>query len=217
MPGADLYVAGTRTFSAEVIDVARDAGFTVAGLLEPADRERVGTTIHERPVTWLDDGPSGDCDRVALGTGDVSRRPVVERLIAAGWHPLTLLHPSAQVAPSARVGAGALISAGVVIGARSTVGDHAVLGRGALVGHHTAIGALATLGPGANVAGNATVGEEAFVAMGAMVRDHVTVGPAAVVAMGSVVVGDVDPGAHVRGVPAAAYATGDGAGGGEPG
>jgi sugar O-acyltransferase (sialic acid O-acetyltransferase NeuD family) len=213
----EIYVAGTRTFSAEVIDLALESGFSVPGLLEPADRERVGTTIHERPVTWLDDGPRGDCDRVAVGTGDISRRSVVERLIAAGWRPLTLVHPSAQVAPSARVGAGALIGAGVVIGARSTVGEHAVLGRGALVGHHTAIGARATLGPGANVAGNAIVGEEAFVAMGALVRDHVTVGPAAVVAMGSVVVGDVDPGAHVRGVPAAAYAASDRAGAGGPG
>jgi acetyltransferase EpsM len=208
VPG-DLYVAGTRTFSAEVIDLALEAGFTVPGLLEPTDRERVGTAIHERRVTWLDDGPSGSCDRVALGTGEVLRRSVVERLAAAGWRTVALVHPSAQVAPSCRVGAGAIVGPGTVVGARSTVGDHAVLGRGALVGHHTQIGALATLGPGANVAGNAILGEEAFVAMGALVRDHVTVGRSAVVAMGSVVVADVGPGTHVRGVPAAAYSVGD--------
>lgn len=197
-----VVVAGTRSFAAEVVDFASDAGLTVTALLEPHDRERVGDTIHERPVLWLDDGPAGGTDRVLVGTGDTDRRDVVARLAAAGFTPATLVHPRAHVALTATVGVGALVAPGVVVGARSSVGEHVVAGRGSLVGHHTSLGDYATLGPGANVAGNVEVGEAAFVAMAAVVRDHVTIGAGATVAMGAVVVSDVAAGAQVRGLPA---------------
>jgi sugar O-acyltransferase (sialic acid O-acetyltransferase NeuD family) len=199
---ASVVVAGTRTFAAEAIDFATEAGLTVVALLEPADRERVGGTIHERPVRWLDDGPAGDGDGVIVGTGDADRREVVARLAAAGFSPTALVHPRAHVAASATVGIGALIAPGVVVGARCSVGAHVVIGRGALVGHHTTLRDHVTLGPGANVAGNVVVGEGAFIAMGAVVRDHVTIGAEATVAMGAVVVSDVPAGAQVRGLPA---------------
>jgi acetyltransferase EpsM len=199
---AVVHVAGTRSFAAEVIDFALDAGLTVAGLLEPYARERVGTNIHGQPVSWLDDGPAAGGATVLLGTGEPQRRELVARLAEAGWRPGSLVHPQAHVAPSASVGAGALVGPGVVVGAHSAIGECVTLGRGALVGHHTRIEAFATVGPGANVAGNTVVGEDAFVGMGALVRDHLTVGRAATVAMGAVVVGDVADGARVRGVPA---------------
>jgi sugar O-acyltransferase (sialic acid O-acetyltransferase NeuD family) len=202
---AEVYVAGTRTFAAEVIDFAQDAGLEVAGLLEPYDRDRVATTIHDRPVSWLDDGPSGDSRLVLVGTGEIARRKVVGSLLEAGWQIVTLVHPRAHVAPSAVVGQGVILSPGVVIGARSRVGDYAVLGRGALIGHHTELGPFCTLGPGANVAGNVHIEPDVFIGMGALVRDHVRVGASAVIAMGSVVVRDVSEKAAVRGLPAASY------------
>jgi sugar O-acyltransferase (sialic acid O-acetyltransferase NeuD family) len=203
--GKELYVAGTGTFAAEVAGFAEDAGLQVAGLLEPYDRERVGRTIHDLPVTWLDDAP-GRAGRVAVvGTGESARRPIVDRLLAAGWEIATLVHPRAHIARSTMVGVGALIGPGVVIGAYSTIGDHVNLGRGALAGHHTAIGDFATLGPGANVAGNVQIGPDAVLGMAAVVRDHVAVGASAVVAMGAVVVRDVGAGVEVRGLPASVH------------
>jgi sugar O-acyltransferase (sialic acid O-acetyltransferase NeuD family) len=197
-----VHVAGSRSFAAEVADFARDAGLPVAGLVEPYDPGRIGTTIHGLPVRSLEGGPSGDSQAVLLGTGEPARRELVARLQAAGWHPAALVHPRAHMAPSASVAEGALIGPGVIVGAHATIGSHVVVGRGALVGHHTEVGAFATLGPGANVAGNVRLAEDVFVGMSAAIRDHVTVGKSAVVAMGAVVVGDVPEGAEVRGVPA---------------
>jgi sugar O-acyltransferase (sialic acid O-acetyltransferase NeuD family) len=200
-----IYVAGTRTFAAEVVDFVRDAGMRPLGLLEPDDPDRVGTTIHGLPVSWLDDGPPGEAAQVIVGTGDSDREGITSRLGAASFEFAVLVHPHAHVAPTAEVGAGALIGPGAVVGARASVGRHAVLGRGVLVGHHTEVAELATLGPGANVAGNVRLGRKAFVGMGATVRDHVTVGEGVVVAMGAVVVGSVAPGTQVRGLPAVPY------------
>jgi sugar O-acyltransferase (sialic acid O-acetyltransferase NeuD family) len=201
---SQIYVAGTRTFAAEVIDYAIDAGLEVIGLLEPREREKVSTTVHERPVSWLDDGPTTQDRVVVVGTGENDRRGTVERLQSAGWEVSALVHPSAHVAPSTTIGSGSLIAPGVVIGARSRVGDHVVVGRGSLIGHHTELGPFATLGPGANVAGNVRMGEDVFVGMGAVVRDHVEIGASAVIAMGAVVVRDVAEGTQVRGLPATA-------------
>jgi sugar O-acyltransferase (sialic acid O-acetyltransferase NeuD family) len=204
-----VHIVGTRTFAAEVADFARDAGLGLAGLLEPRDPERVGTTIHELPVESLEDGPgTGSARSVIVGTGDRDRREIVSRLAQAGWEPVALVHPRAHLAPSATVGDGALLGPLVGIGARAVIGDHVVLGRGALVGHHTSIGAFATLSPGVNIAGNVRVANDAFLGMGAVVRDHVVIGAGAIVAMGAVVVEDVPPGAEVRGLPARPHANG---------
>jgi sugar O-acyltransferase (sialic acid O-acetyltransferase NeuD family) len=206
--GATVWIAGTRSFSAEVLDFALEAGLRVAGLLEASDRGLVGARIHDLPVSWLDDGPETGPGSVVVGTGDVDRRETVARLEAAGFEIASLIHPRAHLARSSRVGTGVLVGPGAVVGAGARLGDHAVLGRGALVGHHTELGPFATLGPGANVAGNARVGSGAFLGMSAAVRDHLDVGAGAVVAMGAVCVRDVAPGATVLGRPASAGESG---------
>jgi sugar O-acyltransferase (sialic acid O-acetyltransferase NeuD family) len=205
MDSKALYIAGTRTFSAEVADYARDAGIEPAGLLEPFDRDRVGTDILGLPVTWLEDTEAPAGATVVIGTGQSNRREVAERLQAAGWPRGTLIHPTAHLAPSAEVGAGSIVAPRAVVGAMTRIGENVVLGRGSLVGHHTEIEDLATIGPGSNVAGNTTIGAAAFLGMSAVVRDHVRVGEGATVAMGSVVVGDVPAGARVRGLPASEF------------
>lgn len=201
MSAEEVYVAGIRSFAGEVVDFARDAGLSVAGLLAPGGGDPPQQRAHGLPVR-SSDGPPGGSGLVIVGTGDPARREIVARLESAGWQPLSLVHPHAHLAPSARVAAGALIAPGVVVGAHSVIGEHAVLGRGTLVGHHTEIGAFATLGPGANVAGNVRVEPDAFLGMASAVRDHLTIGASAVVGMGAVVVGDVAPDTQVRGVPA---------------
>ncbi len=205
MSERDHYVVGTRTFAAEVLDLARDAGLHVIGLLEPFDRDRVGSEIHGLPVQWLEDA---EVRWAIVGTGDTARREIVARVRAAAAELVTLVHPHAHVAPTARVGTGVVVGPGVVVGACATIGDHVVCGRGTLVGHHTEIGTFATLSPGVNVAGNVRVDSDAFLGMGAVVRDHVTIGASAVIGMGSVVVGDVAAETEVRGVPAVPVASG---------
>lgn len=199
---APLYIAGTRTFSAEVADFARDAGVEPAGLLEPFDRERAGTSIHGLLVGWLEETEPPPGATVLIGTGEPDRRELAERLAAGGWRPASFVHPTAHLAPSAEVGAGSIVGPGVVVGAMSRIGEQVVIGRGSLVGHHTEIEGFATLGPGANVAGNVRIGAGAFLGMAAVIRDHVEVGEGATVAMGAVVVGDVPAGTQVRGLPA---------------
>jgi acetyltransferase EpsM len=196
------HVVGTRTFAAEVLDFARAAGLNVVGLLEPLDRDRVGSKIHDLPVQWLEEASDACSGRVLIGTGQRDRREIVGRVAAARLEIATLVHPHAHISVTTRIGTGAIVGPGVVVGACSTIGEHVVCARGALIGHHSEVGDFATLGPGVNVAGNVRIEADAFLGMGAVIRDHLTIGSAAVVGMGAVVVADVAPGVDVRGFPA---------------
>jgi len=203
MTGAEaVWIAGTRSFAAEVAGYAREAGLELAGLLEPSDRDRAKGRVHGLPVAWLEDAGAEAGALALVATGDRRRREVAARVEAAGFRSATLVHPAAHVPRSTEIGPGTIVGPGAVIGTDVRIGSQVVVGRGSLVGHHTQLADFATLGPGANVAGNSRVASDAFLGMGAVVRDHVTVGCGAVVAMGAVVVRDVEPGAEVRGLPA---------------
>jgi acetyltransferase EpsM len=195
----EVYVAGTGSFAAEVVDWARAAGATVVGLVELLDPARVGMVKHGVPVRDLDDVPAGGTVVMGLG-GD--RRAVWVQLAASGWRGGAVAHPAASLAADAQLRAGAVIGPQAVIGAGSVIGEHAIVSRGALVGHHVVVGEFATLNPGVNVGGNSRIEADAFIGIGATVVDGTTVGAGAVVAAGAVVLNDVEAGTRVQGVPA---------------
>lgn len=199
METIELYVAGTGSFAAEIVDWARAAGARVVGLVEMVDPARVGTTRHGVPVCGLDDVPADG--RVVIGMGG-DRRAAWEQLAAGGWRAASITHEAAHLAADVRLGAGAIIGPHAVIGAGSVIGEHAILSRGALVGHHVRVAEFATLNPGVNIGGNSRIEADAFIGMGATIVDGSAVGAGAVVAAGAVVLSDVDAGARVQGVPA---------------
>ena len=146
----ELHIAGTGSFALEVVEYAREAGFSVAGLVELVDEQRIGTEIHGLPVVASENG-GGAAIVIALGGDRLSHWA---QLSSCDWSPVAVVHPRAQVSSSAVVGPGAVVGPLSVLGAAAELGAHVLVGRGALVGHHTVVEAGATLNPGANVAGN---------------------------------------------------------------
>jgi sugar O-acyltransferase (sialic acid O-acetyltransferase NeuD family) len=195
----DVYIAGTGSYAAEIVDWARAAGATVVGLVELLDSARVGMVKHGVPVCDLHDVPADGTVAIGLG-GD--RRAVWAQLAASGWRGCAVAHPAASLAADAQLRAGAVIGPQAVVGAGSVIGEHAIVSRGALVGHHVVVGEFATLNPGVNIGGNSRIEADAFIGIGATVTNGTTVGAAAVVAAGAVVLNDVEAGTRVQGVPA---------------
>jgi sugar O-acyltransferase (sialic acid O-acetyltransferase NeuD family) len=201
--GCPVHVAGTGSYSAEISDYARAAGFEVVGLIELADPERVGERIHDLPVVAAAQRP----DALPLGVigagGD--RLRFAAKLAAHGWSFPTLVHPAAHVSPTARLAPGCVVAPGAIVGAHTVLDEHALVGRGGLIGHHVHVGAGATVNPGANVGGNSRIGAGAQLGMGAVVVNGIEIGRDAVVAAGAVVVRAVAARTRVQGVPARPY------------
>ena len=201
--GGALYIAGTGSFAAELIDIAGAASFEIAGLLELVDDSRVGQEFHGLPVIAVDALPDAGARAILAVGGD--RREAGARLAEAGWETATVVHPAAHVSGTAELEPGAVIFPGAVIGAHARIGRHALVSRGALVGHHVTIGEFATVGPGANIAGWSELGTGGHLAMGSIVVNGKRVGSGSLVAAGAVVTADVDRDERVQGVPARPY------------
>lgn len=198
----ELYLAGSGSFSTEVAEWARDAGWTVSGLVELLDAARIGSVRGGLSVLAPSACPHGACAVIAAG-GD--RRGHWAMLAEHGWQAATIVHPRAHMSNSATLGAGCVVGPGAVIGAETIVDEHTLISRGALVGHHDRIGAFVSLMPGVNIGGHVELGERATIGMGAIVVNGTTVGTDTTVAAGAVVLGEVADGIRVQGMPAKEY------------
>jgi sugar O-acyltransferase (sialic acid O-acetyltransferase NeuD family) len=207
--GTAIYIAGTGSFAAEVIEYATAAGLRVAALVELIDAARVGSVRHGLSVI-APDAALGAGRRLAVIGVAGDRLPLWSRLDAHGWTaPAAVIHPGAIVSESSTIEAGCVIGPRAVVGAASRLRAHVLIGRGALIGHHVVIEDGVTVNPGANIGGNSRIGAGARIGMGATVINTVSVGAGATVAAGAVVIRDVPDGARVQGVPARLYQAGE--------
>src|SRR4029077_20099294 len=114
----ELYLAGSGSFAAEVADWARDAGWTVPGLVELRDASRVGSVREGYPVLAAASCPRGA--RAAIASGG-ERREHWAILEAHGWQAATVVHPHAHVSRSATLALGCVVGPGAVIGAETAI------------------------------------------------------------------------------------------------
>jgi len=198
-----LLVLGTREISAEIADVATQAGHRVEGFVENLDRARCHDTLEGLPIHWIDDAAAfAETHRAVFGIGTTKRWVFVEQAAGLGFGFATVVHPAADISPTTSLGEGAVIGPGVCVGARTTIGRHVFLNRGCLIGHHSILEDYVTVSPGAVVSGLCRVGRAAYVAAGAVVIDRTSVGERSVVGAGAVVTSDVPARVQVVGVPA---------------
>ena len=130
------------------------------------------------------------------------RRGVYERLSAAGYEFIGVVHASAILSPHAKVAGSAQIMAGAVVQTHAEVGENSIVNTGATIDHGCAIGAHVHVAPGVTLSGNVTIGDGSHVGAGATVIQGITIGASCTIAAGALVVGSFPPGAHVAGVPA---------------
>lgn len=205
-PGS-VYIAGTGTLAADVVEYALAAGHAVLGRIELIDRGRIGSVLDGDPVYGPELAQRRGASAVIALAGD--RRKHAATLRASGWSLATVVHPSAIISPSSQLGAGLLVGPLAVVGARARIGDAVQIGRGALVGHHVVLGDGAVLHPGANLGGNARVGPGATIGIGATVVSGAVVGDGALIAAGAVLVKDAPAYRRLQGVPAQVFGNGD--------
>ncbi len=194
-----LYILGTGLLAEEFYALAQTSGFFVEAFVENLDPAKVGGTLCERSVIWVDTLPPDAPCLCALST--TTRTRFIEQVASRAVF-VTLIHPSSVVLPSTQLGEGTVVSTGVLIGSNTQIGRHVFLNRGSRVGHHTRIGDFVTVQPGANIAGAIEIGAQSYIGMGALVLERLKIGRGVTVAAGSLVKRDVPDHVLVAGSPA---------------
>lgn len=195
MATTEIWIYGASGHGKVVADIARACGYTVAGWIDDAPRDRT--------LAWETFCGAYPKAPVALGIGNNAARQAIARKITAGGHPLpVLIHPSAVVSPSATVDEGSVVMPRAVINADATVGAGTIVNTGAVVEHDCILEPFVHLSPAAALAGGVCVKTRAHIGIGASVIQGVTVGEGATIGAGAAVIGSIPDGATAVGVPA---------------
>ena len=208
-----LVIVGAGGHGRVCADVARAAGFEVAGFCDQAKArgETVGdAAILASSIEELSDKADAADTALFIALGDNARRmSLIGEVRERGFGLATLVHPSAVLSPSVTVGAGSVIVAGAIVNANAKIGEGCIVNTASSLDHDNQLAPGVQICPGVHAAGNVRFGELAFVGMGAAIVPNIAIGARAVVAAGAVVTRDVDADQMVAGVPAAIVAKPD--------
>jgi len=201
-----LLVFGAGGHGKVVADVARSAGWELAGFVDDAP-ERDGTAIWGLPVRSLArlqrEAPELAGAAFALGVGDNGARGRCHaRLRQAGLTVVSLVHASATVAPTAVLGEGTVVMAKAAVNPDARLGLGCIVNTGAVVEHDCLLGDYVHLSPTAALGGGVTIGPRAHLGLGAVALPGLRVGADARVGAGAAAIRDVADGDTVVGVPA---------------
>ena len=108
-----------------------------------------------------------DAAIVAIGNNRL-REELHDRLSAAGFELVTVIHPKAMVSPRAVIGAGSAIMAGAIVGTEAELGAGVIVNAAAVVDHHCRVEDFGHLGVKAGMAGGSVLGRGAWMQAGSV-------------------------------------------------
>ncbi len=206
-----VVIIGAGGHATVVADALLEAGTNVLGFTD-SDASLHGMLRLGLSILGTDDvlsQHSMDTVRLANGLGFVSgtgrasvRARVQQRLEAAGWTFVGVLHPRAVVSRHATLGAGCQVLAGAIVQAGARVGANTIVNTAAIVEHDAIVGDWCHLAPRATLCGQTRVGAGSLVGAGAVLRQSITIGVDTLVGAGAVVLRDSPGHETLCGVPA---------------
>lgn len=139
---------------------------------------------------------------ISIGS-NVARRKVYDRVKAAGWRVVNLIHPSAIISASAKLAEeGILIMPYVVVNAAAVIERGVILNSSCVVEHECFVGEFAHISVGAKCAGNVRVGKGCFVGINAAILPNLSLANGSVLGGGAVLTKNVFEEGIFVGVPA---------------
>lgn len=200
-----LILLGGGGHCSAVADVARGAGYAIAGVL---CNEEAGVDLSLMRLgsdEWLDDPRAREYGFV-VAVGQVRLSPLRARLFALlkqrGLDVLSVVAPTAHCSDSAIIGAGTSVMHRVVVGPHARIGQNCIINTGAIVEHDVEIGDHCHVSTGAVLNGGVRIGAMSLIGSGAVVLQQVSIGESVLIGAGSVVIRDIAEAGVYAGVPA---------------
>lgn len=208
----DLVIIGAGGYAQELVWVADDINscetrWNILGYLDPAQPQRKGQTLYDRPILGGYDDFCPDRETwFCCGIGNpAARQRECEEAERRGLKPATLIHPKTVIARHVSIGEGCVVGAGVILTPYSSLGRHCALNIGVGVGHNSSVGDYAVLSPYAQVLGNATVGRLAFLGANSTVQLGRRIGAGSILGANSYLLTDLEADVSAIGIPARVF------------
>ena len=185
-----LIIVGAGGFGQEIVWAVHSMNaikpqYEVVGYCDD-DRAKKGVLIYRTSVL----GTPEEVDK-ALGEeflficavgSNLERAHIVERVLALGWTPVTVIDPSVIIADGVAVGEGTYVGAGSILSPYSQVGKYVIINHHCSIGHNSVLEDFVQVSPGGRVSGGcriktgASLGSNAVVAPGKVIGRRATLG-----------------------------------------
>lgn len=205
-----LVVVGAGGFGQEIIWAVRNFNavhptYDILGYCDD-DPAKKGQEIYGYPVFGTPDDVEKTqlekpCFVCAIGD-NLARARVVQRVLALGWVPVTIIDPSVIVAEHVVVGDGTYVGAGSILSPYAHIGNHIIINHGCSIGHNSVLEDFVQVSPGGRVSGGSVLREGAALGSNAVVAPGKVVGRYAVLGACSFAFMDIPNDATAIGVPA---------------
>lgn len=133
---------------------------------------------------------------------NAARARVVQRVLALGWTPVTVIDPSVMIAEGVVIGNGSYIGARAILSPKARIGDHVLINNHTTIGHDCTLGDFAQVSPGARVSGFSVLKEGALLGANAVVAPGKTIGRYATLGACSFAMTNVPDESTAIGIPA---------------
>ncbi|WP_149716471.1 UDP-N-acetylbacillosamine N-acetyltransferase [Campylobacter concisus] len=184
-----IYIYGASGHGLVVADIARSNGYDEIVFLDDASERKFSPELEKADIV------------ISIGDNK-TRQKISQKVEAAGFDIVNLIHKSAVVSESAVIEKGVVVMPNAVINAKAHIKEGAIINSGTVIEHECVIGKFAHISPNAALAGNVSVGEFTHVGIGSSVIQGISIGSSCVIGAGSVVVRDIKNGTKAYGVPA---------------
>ena len=184
-----IYIYGASGHGLVVADIARNNGYDEIVFLDDASERKFSPELEKFDII------------IAIGENK-TRQKVSQKVEAAGFDIVNLIHKSAVVSESAVIEKGVVVMPNAVINAKAHIKEGAIINSGAVIEHECDIGKFAHISPNAALAGNVSVGEFTHIGIGSSIIQGISIGKNCIIGAGSVVVRDIKDGTKAYGVPA---------------
>ena len=188
-----IYIYGASGHGLVVADIARDNGYDEIVFLDDASERKFSPELEKADII------------IAIGENK-TRQKVSQKVEAAGFEIVNLIHKSAVVSESAAIEKGVVVMPNAVINAKAHIKEGAIINSGAVIEHECVIGKFAHISPNVALAGNVSVGEFTHVGIGSSIIQGISIGSNCIIGAGSVVVRGIKDGTKAYGVPACEHA-----------
>jgi len=128
-----------------------------------------------------------------IGIANLSyRRPIIEKLQAAGARFASFIHPDIYLSVSATIGQGVIIAPNVNVGPNVVIGDFTLINARCSLGHDTQIGRFNFISPNVCFSGFTSIGDENLFGINSATIPGIKVGHRNKIAAGMVLDRNVD-------------------------